>query len=181
MESLSKRDVLVYSCGSLFTSIVPCLTLRGLATAISTSPSLKAKVLLRELPERLGHGLRSRRAVNSDNDRETPKYTASEYASTILEMLRRYDKPRRPHVITSDQRASRLITHVVYLEGGNVRLDETAMRVCPDLIALSYREDEISLTISRAWAFRWSKCRGTCSVWKMGSCRFLLLMPSSGP
>jgi 2-phospho-L-lactate transferase/gluconeogenesis factor (CofD/UPF0052 family) len=48
MESLAKRDVLVYSCGSLFTSIVPCLTLRGLATAISTSPTLKAKVLLRE-------------------------------------------------------------------------------------------------------------------------------------
>lgn len=67
--------------------------------------------------------------VNSDNDRETPGYTASEYASTILEMLRRYDKPRRPHVITSDQRASRLITHVVCLEGGNVRVDETAIRV----------------------------------------------------
>lgn len=49
LDSLSKRDVLVYSCGSLFTSIVPCLTLRGLATAISGSPSLKYKVLLREL------------------------------------------------------------------------------------------------------------------------------------
>jgi hypothetical protein len=68
--------------------------------------------------------------VNSSNDRETPGYTASEYASTILEMLRRYDKPRRPHVITSDQRANRLITHVVYLEGGNVRVDEFAMKVC---------------------------------------------------
>lgn len=68
-------------------------------------------------------------SVNSENDRETPNYTASEYASTILEMLRRYDKPRRPHVITSDQRASRLITHVVCLEGGKVRVDETAIRV----------------------------------------------------
>ena len=73
--------------------------------------------------------------VNSSNDRETPGYTASEYASTILEMLRRYDKPRRPHVITSDQRANRLITHVVHLEGGNVRVDETAMKVCPGLNA----------------------------------------------
>jgi hypothetical protein len=67
--------------------------------------------------------------VNSSNDRETPGYTASEYASTILEMLRRYDKPRRPHVITSDQRANRLITHVVFLEGGNVKVDENAMKV----------------------------------------------------
>lgn len=68
--------------------------------------------------------------MNSDNDRETPGYTASEYASTILEMLRRYDKPRRPHVITNEQRASRLITHVVCLEGGNVNVDETAIKVC---------------------------------------------------
>jgi len=80
--------------------------------------------------------------VNSSNDRETPGYTASEYAATILEMLRRYDKPRRPHVITSDQRANRLITHVVYLEGGNVKVDEFAMKVCRCIF--------IKLTI-RAW------------------------------
>jgi hypothetical protein len=88
-------------------------------------------------------------AVNSSNDRETPGYTASEYASTILEMLRRYDKPRRPHVITSDQRANRLITHVVYLEGGNVRVDEFAMKVCSPVM---------TLLIIRAWESRLSRC-----------------------
>jgi len=49
LDSLSNRDILVYSCGSLWTSIVPCSALRGLATAIATSPSLRAKVVLREL------------------------------------------------------------------------------------------------------------------------------------
>jgi hypothetical protein len=87
--------------------------------------------------------------VNSSNDRETPGYAASEYASTILEMLRRYDKPRRPHVITSDQRANRLITHVVYLEGGNVRVDETSMKVgYPDILRptiLTYQSMGIKL------------------------------------
>lgn len=47
-DALEKRDVFVYSCGSLWTSIVPCLALRGLATTIASSKSLKAKVLLRE-------------------------------------------------------------------------------------------------------------------------------------
>jgi hypothetical protein len=48
LQTISKRDVLVYSCGSLWTSIVPSIALRGLATAIATSPSLKARVVLRK-------------------------------------------------------------------------------------------------------------------------------------
>jgi 2-phospho-L-lactate transferase/gluconeogenesis factor (CofD/UPF0052 family) len=47
-DALDKRDVLVYSCGSLWTSIIPCLALRGLATSIAQSKSLKAKVMLCE-------------------------------------------------------------------------------------------------------------------------------------
>lgn len=47
-DALEKRDVLVYSCGSLWTSIIPCLALRSLATSIAQSKSLKAKVMLRE-------------------------------------------------------------------------------------------------------------------------------------
>lgn len=109
--------------------------------------------------------------VNSSNDRETPGYTASEYASTILEMLRRYDKPRRPHVITSDQRANRLITHVVYLEGGNVRVDETAMKV---------RSGFQSPLICRAWGLYSSKYLGIFMVGRMAERRSLRLMPSSG-
>ena len=62
LSHLSIKDVLVYSCGSLWTrydgaayvammtkgvrSIVPCLSLRGVASAIACSRSLRAKVLL---------------------------------------------------------------------------------------------------------------------------------------
>ena len=65
LTSVSSRQVLVYSCGSLWTrfvtversqssacskrhSIMPCLALRGVAKGIAKSYSLKAKVLLRE-------------------------------------------------------------------------------------------------------------------------------------
>lgn len=48
-DAIDKRDILVYSCGSLWTSIIPCLALRSVATALAQSKSLKAKVMLREL------------------------------------------------------------------------------------------------------------------------------------
>lgn len=50
LQHLAHKDVLVYACGSLWTSIVPCLALKGVASAIAKSKTLKAKVLLRELP-----------------------------------------------------------------------------------------------------------------------------------
>lgn len=109
--------------------------------------------------------------VNSSNDRETPGYTASEYASTILEMLRRYDKPRRPHVTTSDQRANRLITHVVYLEGGNVKVDEFAMKVC-------FGSD--ALLMIRVWESYLSKCLVRFMVGRMDERRCLRLMLLNG-
>ncbi|ORX40050.1 hypothetical protein BD324DRAFT_648662 [Kockovaella imperatae] len=101
LDALTQRDVLVYSCGSLWTSIVPCLNLRGLATAIAASKSLKAKVVL----------------LNTINDRETLSYTAWDYLQALLSSLRRYDE--RAH-----WQSNKLISHVVYLEGSKVELDE---------------------------------------------------------
>ncbi|TYJ58481.1 hypothetical protein B9479_000688 [Cryptococcus floricola] len=113
IDALHQRDVLVYSCGSLWTSIVPCLALKGLAGQIASSRTLRAKVLL----------------LNSANDRETTDYAASEYVATILAMLRHYDKPKRNRVRDQllpapEWKAENLISHVVYLEGGKVPIDE---------------------------------------------------------
>ncbi|WRT67808.1 uncharacterized protein IL334_004782 [Kwoniella shivajii] len=125
-ESINQRDLLVYSCGSLWTSIIPCLALKGLASSIACSQTLKAKVLL----------------LNSSNDRETPDYTASEYVFTILSMLKHYDQPKRTtknkdnnhnHNQNQNQlihhppvpiwKSSDLISHVVYLRNGKVDID----------------------------------------------------------
>ncbi|KAF8167884.1 hypothetical protein B0H34DRAFT_646295 [Crassisporium funariophilum] len=67
LANLASRDVLVYSCGSLWTSIIPCLALRGVAGAIARSSSLRAKVLL----------------LNVENDRETDGYTAVDYIQFV--------------------------------------------------------------------------------------------------
>lgn len=75
-------------------SIIPCLAIRGVATAIARSRSLRAKVLLRaciiqslHLSIRTHHGV----VVNAQNDRETDGYTAVGYikfAAFILHVLK---------------------------------------------------------------------------------------------
>ncbi|CAK9780810.1 UPF0052-domain-containing protein [Cutaneotrichosporon oleaginosum] len=113
-DALDKRDVLVYSCGSLWTSIIPCLALRSLASTIAQSKSLKAKVML----------------LNSVNDRETPDYTAMDYIDTIANMLRHYDVPaplQNPNDIIPWETSS-FITHIAYLDGGAVEVDEQAIQ-----------------------------------------------------
>jgi len=71
LSNLASRKILVYSCGSLWTSIIPCLALRGIAGGIARSLTLRTKVLL----------------LNSENDRETEGYTASDYIRAIVRTL----------------------------------------------------------------------------------------------
>ncbi|KZS90276.1 UPF0052-domain-containing protein, partial [Sistotremastrum niveocremeum HHB9708] len=113
IDALRSRKVLVYSCGSLWTSLIPCLCLRGVGTEISQSCTLQYKVLL----------------LNSTNDRETTGYTASDYIEAIVGTLTRADlKSPRSQGRSSDnnspvQPASAFITHLVYLEGTSIPID----------------------------------------------------------
>ncbi|CAL1697085.1 unnamed protein product [Somion occarium] len=109
LHNLNVKDILVYSCGSLWTSIVPCLALRGVASAIATSRSLRAKVLL----------------LNSQNDRETDGYTAFDYVETIARTLNApYHTPygglKNANTIYP---ISAFVTHLVYLEGTTIEVD----------------------------------------------------------
>lgn len=69
--------------------------------------------------------------VNSVNDRETPGYVASEYIMTILGALRHYDKPKRQTSLAMPTvwEATRLVTHVVCLDGAKVELDTELIEV----------------------------------------------------
>ncbi|KAI8376734.1 hypothetical protein EDC96DRAFT_495637 [Choanephora cucurbitarum] len=68
---LSSKKTLVYSIGSLYTSLIPCLVLRGVGNAIVQSHSLKHKILL----------------LNGTNDRETSDYTALDFINAITNAL----------------------------------------------------------------------------------------------
>lgn len=69
--------------------------------------------------------------MNFKNDRETDGYTAIDYVNAIVSSLNGYNKPRK-----GDGRSRRhyeirqLLTHLVYLEGGQVSVDAEALNVC---------------------------------------------------
>lgn len=79
LNHLNTRTDLVYSIGSLYTSILPCLILRKVGHAIAHSPSLRHKILI----------------LNGTTDRETDGYTALDFIGTITNALNesRHSKP----------------------------------------------------------------------------------------
>ncbi|KAF8599309.1 UPF0052-domain-containing protein [Ceratobasidium sp. AG-I] len=119
IENLGKRKTLIYSCGSLWTSIIPCLALRGVASAIAKSASIQAKVLL----------------LNGQNDRETEGYTAEDYVRAIARVLNRHDRlshkalkgTQTPDFLIRDYPVSAFVTHVVYLRGSSIHVDESRL------------------------------------------------------
>ncbi|KAI8097866.1 uncharacterized protein B0P05DRAFT_522392, partial [Gilbertella persicaria] len=71
ISHISSKKTLVYSIGSLYTSLVPCLVLRGVGNSIVQSQTLKHKILL----------------LNGTNDRETSDYTALDFINAITRAL----------------------------------------------------------------------------------------------
>ncbi|ESK98117.1 maternal effect embryo arrest 18 protein [Moniliophthora roreri MCA 2997] len=106
ISSIGTSDVFVYSCGSLWTSIIPCLALRGVGPAIARSRSLRAKVLL----------------LNSENDRETDGYTAVDYVQAITRTLNDCYQPQVYGIGTANTQypISAFVTDLVYLKGTRV-------------------------------------------------------------
>ncbi|KAF5392018.1 hypothetical protein D9757_003347 [Collybiopsis confluens] len=109
LSSLKSNDVLVYSCGSLWTSIMPCLALRGVAREIASSPSLQAKILL----------------LNCENDRETDGYSAVDYIEAIARTLNSQYQPSTFGLgyASTMYPISAFITDLVYLRGSAISVD----------------------------------------------------------
>ncbi|GAB7345632.1 hypothetical protein MBLNU457_3927t1 [Dothideomycetes sp. NU457] len=102
VSSLQSSCTVIYSIGSLFTSIIPSLILRNIGEAIATSPNIRSKILI----------------LNGTNDRETgpstQPFTAIDFVAAIAEACaqsRGMSKPEKNEYW-------RYVTHVVYLEGG---------------------------------------------------------------
>lgn len=107
LSSLSRCRTLIYSCGSLYTSLIPSLALRGVATSIAHSPSLRYKILL----------------LNTTNDRETPGYTALDFVRAIGHALNMSDRPHEEEGQEEGYKPRDFITHIVYYPRGEVVLD----------------------------------------------------------
>ncbi|KJA29378.1 hypothetical protein HYPSUDRAFT_61398 [Hypholoma sublateritium FD-334 SS-4] len=143
LSNLSTRNVLVYSCGSLWTSIIPCLALKGVAEKIARSHSLRAKVLL----------------LNAENDRETDGYTAADYIKAISQTLNGNYSERAYGLGSANTTypISAFITDLVYLKGSRVAVNVreiTAMGVRCREIEGDTRFDSaaVALAMQQIWA-----------------------------
>jgi hypothetical protein len=144
ITQLSTKTTLVYSIGSLFTSIVPSLILRNVGHAIAHSHTLTHKILL----------------LNGSNDRETHGYSALDFILTITAALNESQKtdcrrafyqtnmaqkqnlcsssdsgygsftnspPPFPDQLFHPSSPHQFITHLVYLDQGDIPVDVAAI------------------------------------------------------
>ncbi|ORY00345.1 UPF0052-domain-containing protein [Basidiobolus meristosporus CBS 931.73] len=133
IQLLSRKHTLLYSIGSLYTSIMPCLVLRGVGNAIAYSTSLRNKILM----------------LNGTVDRETEGYTAIDFLQAIVDGLnfsRQVDASaahaecKSPSVLAEQaltfpvspcidsEPASKFITHLIYLDNSQIPVDPEAIQ-----------------------------------------------------
>ncbi|CAI4218712.1 unnamed protein product [Parascedosporium putredinis] len=101
VQALEQSDSVVYSIGSLFTSLIPNLVLKGVGDVIATNPAIRSKVLI----------------LNGTLDRETgpssDPFTALDFVAAIARACS-YSRGKAP---PSEDEYSLYVTHVIYLEG----------------------------------------------------------------
>lgn len=100
LEALGNSTCVIYSIGSLFTSIIPSLVLRGVGSTIS-SPHIRSKILI----------------LNGTLDRETgpasKPFSAMDFVAAISNACSESQGLPRP----SSDFYHHYVTHVIYLDG----------------------------------------------------------------
>lgn len=105
LEAINVAEALIYSIGSLYTSIVPSLILQGVGAAIARSGGPRFKILI----------------LNGSLDRETGGFSASDFISAITragEESRGVGFEQGEDV--EKEAWARYVTHLIHLEGEGV-------------------------------------------------------------
>lgn len=127
INSLKDAGCVVYSIGSLFTSLIPSLVLRDVGEAIA-SPSIRCKVLI----------------LNGTLDRETGpssnSFTGLDFVAAICNACAESRGLPKPDPRTY----YRYVTHVIYIEGpSSPKIDRSAFqKLGIELMRLYGRKDE---------------------------------------
>jgi 2-phospho-L-lactate transferase/gluconeogenesis factor (CofD/UPF0052 family) len=114
-ETIRQSQCIIYSIGSLFTSIVPSLILKGVGEAIISSKFIKSKVLI----------------LNGCLDRETgppeSAFSATDFVAAIAQAC--WDSlGRQAEKTVPRAEYKRFVTHVLYLQGkGTPAVDRTEL------------------------------------------------------
>ena len=115
-DALRDCQAIIYSIGSLYTSIIPSIILRGVGEAISMAPA-RHKILI----------------LNGSLDRETgpDAYTALDFVKAIVNAGEdSMPPPAEPEVVESpSEMYKRYVTHVIHLVGdGTPAVDRAPLR-----------------------------------------------------
>ncbi|KAI1326266.1 UPF0052-domain-containing protein [Xylariaceae sp. FL0255] len=110
VSAIERASAVVYSIGSLYTSIVPSLVLRGVGRAIATTGAVRHKILI----------------LNASSDRETGSMTATDFVRAIA----RAGEESQGRCLSSPGDAGeaeiagfevrRYVTHLLYVKGEGV-------------------------------------------------------------
>ncbi|KAF9163292.1 hypothetical protein DFQ26_002748 [Actinomortierella ambigua] len=103
---LAEMETMLYSIGSLYTSIIPCLILKDVGRGIAESRSLKNKIFM----------------LNGSNDRETPEYTALDFVWAITTALNSSVRLSGLHW-PREYAPIKYITHLIYLDNSEIEVD----------------------------------------------------------
>ena len=114
LEALESASTIIYSIGSLYTSIIPNIILRGVGGAIA-NPAIRHKILI----------------LNSTIDRETgptsDPYNALDFIAAIARACA-YSRNQDTSQLSPHEYRT-YVTHVLHLEGpGTPRVDRAALR-----------------------------------------------------
>ncbi|KAH8672768.1 hypothetical protein BGZ60DRAFT_284965 [Tricladium varicosporioides] len=106
LQSIGQANCVIYSIGSLYTSIIPCLILRGVGDAIRAS-NIRFKILI----------------LNGSLDRETRspslRYEASDFVAAIAKACMGSEKE------VLEEKWKDYVSHIVHLQGeGAPRVDK---------------------------------------------------------
>lgn len=112
IDAINGAGCVIYSIGSLFTSIVPSLVLKGVGEALA-SPLIKTKILI----------------LNGSIDRETgpssDPFTAIDFVKAIAEAC---SESQGLSVPVKGEEYGRYVTHIVYLDGvGGPKVDRNML------------------------------------------------------
>ncbi|KAI9790801.1 MAG: hypothetical protein M1816_004759 [Peltula sp. TS41687] len=111
IEALKNSQCVIYSIGSLYTSLIPCLVLRGVGGAL-INPGIRHKILI----------------LNGSLDRETGpvSFTATDFVAAIV---RACAESQGLQDTPPPEKYKNYVTHLIHLEGeGTPKVDSRSLR-----------------------------------------------------
>ena len=105
LEAIDAADAIIYSIGSLYTTIIPSLILQGIGASISRDGGPRFKILI----------------LNGSRDRETGGFSATDFVAAIARAGeescgRAFEDGRE----VEEGLCSRYVTHLIHLDGDGV-------------------------------------------------------------